>query len=1349
MLRRKDQIGKHFRPRVRRVESNEATRNVRPLPAGWRRAAVLAVLALTVACRDETPISPPAPSPVGAVVSVVVSAPRQALSPGDSVRFTAQAFDAQGRVLPTAQVTWRSSNPAIATIDSRGVATAVAVGTTTITATSSGQSGSTELFVSMTQLCECTRIIDSTATELVSRNDSTGIYVFRVRGGGASQQPAIDSGSIIVGAEDGGFLRRVDRVTRSSDMVTLETSFAYLEEAVQDGAFATTSAIDGATVGSEAGMTRWGNWTTTYVAPELAASANDLCCSLNGLSLKWTPLSLPIGPASAKASGEFTVKEGDIDFLPRLEVGANFSRFQLQSFRAVFHGGLGLNLEAYEMKLTLEGTTNKIALKKESKRFITKQKPFATFIGPMPVVGIITLTISLQATPTVSTSAVFGGKFKTGFGFHGGMAWARSAGWSSISGSSRYFEATAPTFQGVEGSASVKIAVVPELSVQFYGVAGPKVDVEPYAEAAASAGASFASGTPTGLDWETRISLGLNVNIGAKISLLGRLDLGEASFAIPIIKPYKLVRGFSDGPLTVHTVVTGEDRPASLSVQLRPAFVDTAPPFGRDLATSSQDVTITANDSMVLHDIRSGTSYAHTVRPVRLAGNCTFGPPLNSPVQSTPFAARADTVAISSDAFMALGGTPAVDTLRIDCIPLGSLLVRTVTTGPDATSRSQLALERLDTSGAGKGTPPLMLDIPGGDAPPDTVIGALIPVNPANGSSGQYLATLDPGRKNCAVARPASHQAVILSGDTISTTFRIRCVALGHARTRTSTIDPDAAAPSDPVVYRLGVSDLDSTGSLVASHDASPDVADPTLGASAVATVNGLVPIYNASGASGRHDVRLTGAPNRCTAAGGFARAVTVFPGDTALADFVMQCVERLQVDTRSTGPGMDSDGFVVIVENADGTADSVAIATTDTVGVAGVTPGIHTIRLGDVDGNCVAPASVQRDVSARDSTLVSFSVSCPGPPAPAGLRTTLVESARIDLAWTPAPGAAPAESYRLYRSTPGVPGSGIVVDAIPGLTYSDTGLPGFTPFLYQVAAVDANGLVGPRSAALLVRTLDGSPPSAPGALTAIPVSGFVISLKWGAATDPESGIAQYRVFRDGVLIDSTTATSYLSGGLTPMTAYTYEVMAVNGEGLDGPLSAPAAATTLDATPPTSPTGLTATAAGTARIDLSWSAAADPESGVARYLVYRGGGLIGATVSTAFADSGLTPATAYTYAVSAVNGSEVEGPRSAPATATTDAPPVATGDLTVVVQTTGDDIPPAGFQLRLSATGFQLDRPAAPDGTLLYSELVAQPYTLLLIDPSGRCAPVDGQNPRTVTVAAGSMTTITLSILCQ
>jgi hypothetical protein len=91
---------------------------------------------------------------------------------------------------------------------------------------------------------------------------------------------------------------------------------------------------------------------------------------------------------------------------------------------------------------------------------------------------------------------------------------------------------------------TLKIAVVPELNVLFYGVVGPFVNLEPYAEAGVAAVASFA---PPALDWETKIDLGLNLNMGAKLSILGRKDLFEVGFAIPIERPYRLAQYFSDG----------------------------------------------------------------------------------------------------------------------------------------------------------------------------------------------------------------------------------------------------------------------------------------------------------------------------------------------------------------------------------------------------------------------------------------------------------------------------------------------------------------------------------------------------------------------------------------------------------------------------------------------------------------------------------------------------------------------------------------------------------------------------------------------------------------------------------
>lgn len=96
-----------------------------------------------------------------------------------------------------------------------------------------------------------------------------------------------------------------------------------------------------------------------------------------------------------------------------------------------------------------------------------------------------------------------------------------------------------------------------------------------------------------------------------------------------------------------------------------------------------------------------------------------------------------------------------------------------------------------------------------------------------------------------------------------------------------------------------------------------------------------------------------------------------------------------------------------------------------------------------------------------------------------------------------------------------------------------------------------------------------------------------------------------------------------------------------------------------DTTPPSAPSRLRATPEGLAEIALVWRAAADAQTGVRGYKVYRNGVQVGATPKTRFRDTGLTRATRYTYTVSAINGWDLEGPQSARLSAKTGVDPQA------------------------------------------------------------------------------------------
>lgn len=74
-----------------------------------------------------------------------------------------------------------------------------------------------------------------------------------------------------------------------------------------------------------------------------------------------------------------------------------------------------------------------------------------------------------------------------------------------------------------------------------------------------------------------------------------------------------------------------------------------------------------------------------------------------------------------------------------------------------------------------------------------------------------------------------------------------------------------------------------------------------------------------------------------------------------------------------------------------------------------------------------------------------------------------------------------------------------------------------------------------------------------------------------------------------------------------------------------------------DTTAPSAPTGFKSTGSTPTSVALSWNASADEPSGsgVMGYDVYRGSAKVGTSTTTAFTESGLTPATTYGYTVKA------------------------------------------------------------------------------------------------------------------
>ncbi len=83
-----------------------------------------------------------------AVATVTVTPSPITMTVGQTTQFTATLKDAGGSVVNGRVVTWASSNPAAATVSAAGLVTAVASGSTTITASSEGKSGTAGVTIS-------------------------------------------------------------------------------------------------------------------------------------------------------------------------------------------------------------------------------------------------------------------------------------------------------------------------------------------------------------------------------------------------------------------------------------------------------------------------------------------------------------------------------------------------------------------------------------------------------------------------------------------------------------------------------------------------------------------------------------------------------------------------------------------------------------------------------------------------------------------------------------------------------------------------------------------------------------------------------------------------------------------------------------------------------------------------------------------------------------------------------------------------------------------------------------------------------------------------------------------------
>src|SRR6185503_1709579 len=187
------------------------------------------------------------------------------------------------------------------------------------------------------------------------------------------------------------------------------------------------------------------------------------------------------------------------------------------------------------------------------------------------------------------------------------------------------------------------------------------------------------------------------------------------------------------------------------------------------------------------------------------------------------------------------------------------------------------------------------------------------------------------------------------------------------------------------------------------------------------------------------------------------------------------------------------------------------------------------------------------------------------------------------------------------------------------------------------------------------------TPPAAPA--LSITAGNNSAALSWSGS----SGV--YDVYRNETgcsagftkVANDLSTTSFNDGNVANGITYFYQVTA-QPSGNEAAASSPSTCTSVTptggggCTPPAAPTGVTATAASSSQINVSWTASA----GATSYTIFRAttsGGpytQVGTSSTTSFSNTGLSCNTTYFYVVQASNGTCSSG-NSAQAQATTSA----------------------------------------------------------------------------------------------
>lgn len=195
-----------------------------------------------------------------------------------------------------------------------------------------------------------------------------------------------------------------------------------------------------------------------------------------------------------------------------------------------------------------------------------------------------------------------------------------------------------------------------------------------------------------------------------------------------------------------------------------------------------------------------------------------------------------------------------------------------------------------------------------------------------------------------------------------------------------------------------------------------------------------------------------------------------------------------------------------------------------------------------------IAGASVATGTTVNLTVSTGPAADVTAPTTPQNLSVTGTTSSSISLGWSASTdtGGSGLAGYRIFRD------SGVAPIGSTGSTnFTDSGRAQNTSHSYTVVAFDnaspanESAPAGPVTGTTTSAPVDTIAPSVPQNLQVTGTTASTVSLSWQASTDTGgSGLAGYRVFRDGVQVGTSPTATFVDSGRAPSTTYSYRVSA-------------------------------------------------------------------------------------------------------------------------------------------------------------------------------------------------------------